>query len=201
MNQLLFDPGALFWNVQFSEWGVWSYLVLAALVAVEGPIATLLGAVAASNGLMRPAFVLIAAATGNLTADTLWYLMGRLGKLEWALRIGKRAGISQDRLESLEAAMQKHAARLLFFAKLSLSLIIPSLIAAGLVKVPWRKWFPYVFCGEMIWTGSLVFVGYHATRALTQVEKGIEIIGVIGSLIFIGVIIFMGRRLLKKEEK
>lgn len=174
--------------------------MLAVLVAVEGPIATLLGAAAASTGLMRPELVLFAAATGNLTADTLWYLIGYLGKLEWVLRIGKRLGIRQDGLERLEAAMHKHAVRILFFAKLSISLVIPSLIAAGLVKVPWRKWFPYVFCAEMIWTGSLVFIGYHTTRALTQVKQGVEVIGVIASVIFIGVIIWLGRRLLKAEE-
>ncbi len=199
--KLLPDPSAMLWGVQESQWGLGSYLALAILVAIEGPIATLLGAAAASTGLMRPELVLFAAAAGNLTADTLWYSMGYLGKLEWALRIGKRVGISQDGLERIEAAMQKHAARILFFAKLSVSMVIPSLIAAGLVKIPWRKWFPYVFCAEMIWTGSLVFVGYHATRALMQVEKGIEIIGVIASLIFMGVIIWMGRRLLKAEEE
>ena len=37
--------------------GYWNYVLLAILVAVEGPIATLLGAVAASAGLMRPILV------------------------------------------------------------------------------------------------------------------------------------------------
>ncbi len=51
---------------QLPQLGTWTYILLAALVAVEGPIATLLGAAAASAGLMKPGWVFIAAATGNL---------------------------------------------------------------------------------------------------------------------------------------
>jgi membrane protein DedA with SNARE-associated domain len=197
LNNLL----ALFWSGQLVPWSIWSYIILGLIVAVEGPIATLLGAAAASAGLMHPGYVFLAASIGNLSADSFWYSMGYLGKIEWFLRFGKRLGISQDSLVRLQAAMQKHAARILFFAKLSVSMIIPSLVAAGLIKAPWRKWFPFLFCGEMIWTGSLVFVGYHAARALTQVGKDIEIIALIASIIFMGVIIFMGRRILKAKDK
>ena len=57
---------------QLPQLGYWTYLVLALLVAVEGPVATLLGAAAASAGLMRPGLVFVSAAAGNLTADSLW---------------------------------------------------------------------------------------------------------------------------------
>ena len=45
--------------------GIWNYVLLAFLVAVEGPIVTLGGAVAASVGVMNPVLVFIAAAAGN----------------------------------------------------------------------------------------------------------------------------------------
>ena len=78
------------------ELGYWTYLVLAFLVAIEGPVATLLGAAAASAGLMRPWLVFFCAAAGNLTADSLWYSLGYAGKLEWALRFGRRLGLRQS---------------------------------------------------------------------------------------------------------
>ncbi len=34
--------------------GLWAYFLLAIMVLVEGPIATLAGAIAASSGLMKP---------------------------------------------------------------------------------------------------------------------------------------------------
>lgn len=183
-------------NVQLPEWGFWPYLVLAVLVAVEGPIATLVGAAAASAGVMRPWLVFIAASTGNLAADTLWYTLGYLGKFEWLYHIGKRTGISHDHMERLQTNMRKHAIKVLFFAKLSMSLMIPSLIAAGLVKAPWRKWFPAVFGGEMLWTGALVIIGYYGTEAIKRVEQGLEYFILGGSIAFVIFIFLLSRRIL-----
>jgi membrane protein DedA with SNARE-associated domain len=191
-----------FWqNGQLLEWGVWSYLVLALLVAVEGPIVTLLGAAAASAGVMRPGLVFLSASVGNLIADTLWYSIGYIGRLEWFLRFGRRLGISHEQLGRLQHMMRKHAARILFFAKLSMSLMIPSLIAAGLVKAPWRRWFPAVFGGEVIWTGSLVLIGFYTTEAIKRVEQSVEYVILAASVAFIIFILWAGRRILRESAE
>jgi membrane protein DedA with SNARE-associated domain len=185
--------------VTITAWGYWSYLILAALVAVEGPIATLLGAAAASLGLMHPGFVFVAAAGGNLTSDTLWYYLGYIGKLEWIKRLSKRLGVSDQKLEILENTLCKHAPIILFVSKLTVSPMIPALIATGLIKYPWRRWFPYVFAGEMIWTGSLVLIGFFGLMAIKKVQLGIEHAILAGSLLFIVTVLVLGRRFLKKE--
>jgi membrane protein DedA with SNARE-associated domain len=186
---------------QLPHLGNWTYLVLAVLVAIEGPVATLLGAAAASAGLMRPGLVFMAAAIGNLSADSLWYLLGYAGKLDWAFRFGRRLGLRPEILERLEQGMCDHAARILFMAKLTVSFMIPSLIAAGLVKVRWRRWFPALFAGEMIWTGSLLLIGYYATEAIKRVEMVVEysILGL--SLVFVTFMLWMGRRLFRQLFK
>ena len=185
--------------VAISAWGVWSYFVLAALVAIEGPIATLLGAAAASLGLMHPGYVFIAASAGNLTSDTLWYYLGYIGKIEWIKRFGKRLGISEQKIETLENLLCQHAPTILFVSKLTISPMIPALIATGLIKYPWRRWFPFVFAGEMIWTGSLVIIGFFGLLAIKKVQLGIEHIVLAGSIIFILTVLLLGRRFLKKE--
>jgi membrane protein DedA with SNARE-associated domain len=198
----LFKNLNIFWqNGQLPEWGAWTYLVLALLVAVEGPIATLLGAAAASAGVMRPWLVFLAASAGNLTADILWYSIGYLGKLDWFWRFGQRLGISHAQLERLQHMMRKHAAKILFFAKLSMSLMIPSLIAAGLVKAPWRRWFPAVFSGEVIWTGALVLIGFYTTEAIKRVEQGVEYVILAASVAFIIFILWAGRRILRESAE
>ncbi len=198
----LFENFNFFWQSgQWSEWGAWSYLILALLVAVEGPIVTLLGAAAASAGVMRPGLVFLAASAGNLLADVLWYSIGYVGKLEWFWRFGRRLGISHEQLERLQHMMRKHAAKILFFAKLSMSLMIPSLIAAGLVKAPWRRWFPAIFSGEIVWTGSLVLIGFYTTEAIKHVEQGVEYVILVASLAFIIFILWAGRRILRESAE
>jgi membrane protein DedA with SNARE-associated domain len=182
---------------QIASFGAFSYLVLALLVAIEGPIATLLGAAAASLGYLNPAVVFFAAAAGNLTSDTLWYI----GKIEWVNRFGQRLGVSVQKLVDLEDMLHKHAPKVLFFSKLTVSPMIPALITTGLIKYPWRRWFPAVFAGEMIWTGSLVLIGYFGVQAIKKVELGLEHAILAVSVVFIIFIVWFGRRLLTKETK
>ena len=185
---------------QLPQVGLWTYVVLAMLVAVEGPIATLLGAAAASAGLMRPLAVLAAASAGNLTADMLWYSIGYMGKTEWIFRVARRMGAPRERLEQLEHSLMEHASKVIFLAKLTVSFVIPSLIAAGLVRVPWKRWFPPLFAAEMLWTGSLVLIGYYATEAIKRVEQGVEYLVLGISMLFVLFIILTGRRIFLRQS-
>lgn len=186
---------------QLPEMGIWTYLLLAVLVAIEGPIATLLGAAAASAGLMRPWSVFFAAAIGNITADTLWYSIGYMGRIEWLFHFGKRLGLRRDLLEHLKHNMDKHATKILFLAKLTVSFVIPSLITAGLLRLPLRRWFPALIVAETIWTGSLVLIGFYTTEAIKRVERGVEYAVLTASILFVIFLILAGRRLIKAWDK
>ncbi len=183
------------------ELGHWTYLVLALLVMVEGPIVTLLGAAAASAGLMRPLFVFIAAALGNLTSDTLWYSLGYMGNKKWITQLGGKFGVHERLLQHLEAQMFKHATRVLFLAKLTLSFVIPSLIAAGLLRIPMKRWFPALIVAETLWTGSLVLIGYYTTEAIKRVQQWVEYAALGVSVLFVIVVILEGRRLIRQWDR
>lgn len=169
---------------QIQQLGAWNYVLLAVLVAVEGPITTLLGAIAASTGLLCPEWVFLAASTGNLAADTFWYLLGYLGKTNWLLRPGSRLGLRRAHIQRLERGMNAHARKILVTAKLTLSFAIPALIAAGLARVPWRRWFPAVAAAEVVWTGGLVLIGYNFALSLKRLEEGLQVVAIAGAVVF-----------------
>ncbi len=179
--------------------GIWNYLLLAILVAVEGPIVTLGGAVAASAGVMNPVLVFIAAAAGNLTSDSLWYLLGYVGKTDWLVRHGQWFGLRERHVQRLEHGMHTHARKILIVAKLTLSLTIPTLVAAGMARVPWRRWFPAVFAAEMAWTGGLVLAGFYFAESMKRLEQGIQYLAIGGTIIFVvGVAIWLLRHNLRQ---
>jgi membrane protein DedA with SNARE-associated domain len=166
-----------------AEWGWWAYLLLALLVLVEGPAFTLLAGVAASTGQLSVPLVFLAAASGNLAGDALWYSLGRFGKIEWIAHYGRWLGVRPEQVKRLERVIRQHAVRLLISAKLTLGLIIPTLISAGLTRVEWRRWFPYLVVAECVWTGTLVTLGFFFGGALRQLEQGVQIIGVVGAML------------------
>ena len=186
---------------QVAEFDPWTYFVLALLVLIEGPIAVLAASAAASAGLMRPGLVFLSAAIGNLTSDTLWWRLGYSGKPEWIHAIGRRLKIRESLIEHLKHNLVKHATRVMFLSKVTLSFSIPTLIAAGLLRIPWRRWIPWYILAEVLWTGSLVLVGYYATAAVTHVAEGIELLVLPISLSLIAVLVLWGRRLLKRLEQ
>jgi membrane protein DedA with SNARE-associated domain len=189
-------------HYQFSQdLGLWAYLLLALLVIVEGPVATLAGAVAASVGWMKPVPVFITAATANLMSDTLWYTLGYLGKMEWLHRYGSWFGLREDYIHRLDRDIQKHAAKLLFIAKLTLGFTIPSLVATGLARVPMRRWIYSLVIAETIWTGSLVFLGFHFGHYIKRLERGVEVVSVVGALLFMLVLFFYISRFRRRSSE
>lgn len=178
-------------QLQFpQDLGFWAYLLLTLLVMVEGPVATLAGAVAASAGYMKPVWVFVSAASANLFSDCLWYTLGYLGKMEWLHRYGSWMGLREKMVHRFEQDIQDHAAKLLFIAKLTLGFTIPALVATGLARVPLRRWLPVLVLAETIWTGTLVFLGFRFGKYVQRLERGVELIAVGGLLIFIFLLVF-----------
>jgi membrane protein DedA with SNARE-associated domain len=173
------QPGVARWQ----QLGMWSYALLALLVALEGPFAIMLGAVAAAAGWLNPLLVFTSAAVANLITDILWYTLGSLGKTEWLLRHGRWLRLRREHLAQLEKDMQTHAPRVLLVTKLTSSMVIPSLIAAGLARVNWRRWFWIVLITECARTGLLVFLGYYFARSIRNLEFGMQMAAITGAVV------------------
>ena len=75
------------------------------------------------------------------------------------------------------------------------------LIAAGLLRIPWRRWFPALILAETLWTGSLVLIGFYTTEAIKRVEQWVEYTVLAVSLLFVVLVIFEGRRLIRQWDR
>jgi membrane protein DedA with SNARE-associated domain len=165
--------------------GDWSYVLLFILIFLEGPTATLAGAVAAGSGLLDPVIVFVIAAVANLTADSFWYGLGRWGREANILRWARKAGVKEETLAYYETNMHTHGLKILLAAKLTLSFAVPALIAAGLTHVPWRKAIVVLASGEALWSGGLVLAGFYLGHQLARLEQGLQIAGIVGGFLFI----------------
>jgi membrane protein DedA with SNARE-associated domain len=187
---------------QVQSLGVWPYVILFFLVALEGPLATLAAAVASSSGYLDPKLVFLSASFGNLSADVLWYSLGYAGRLELLTRYGGWLGLKQDLILKLKQDIHDHVGKFLFVAKLTLGLVVPTLVAAGLAHVPWRRWVGLLFLAEGIWTGSLVLVGYYFGQYVLQLEKDMKFISIGATTIMVIVLgVYILRRRSNKDNQ
>ena len=178
---------------------IWPYILLALLVAFEGPLATLGAAIASSTGYLDPRLVFLFASFGNLSADILWYMLGYMGKIELVVRYGGWLGIKKDIIMRLKKDVNDHVGKFLFVAKLTLGLVVPTLIAAGLARVPWKRWLGLLVLAEFIWTGSLVLAGYYYGQYVLHIEKNLKWISIGATIIM--VIVVCGYILRRRSHK
>ncbi|HEY6073400.1 MAG TPA: VTT domain-containing protein, partial [Anaerolineales bacterium] len=190
----------LFSYLQGQPFGAWAYLLIFALVAFEGPIVTLAGAAASSAGFLNPLLVFLSAAFGNLAADVVWYRLGYLGKKEWLIHYGRWFGLREKSIHRLQSDMENHIGKILFTAKLTLGLVIPTLVATGLARIPWRRWFGVLFLAECMWTGFLVIVGHYFGRYVQTLERDLKWVSLVGAALFVVLIfVFLARRRAAEE--
>ncbi len=199
-----FETARECWSVIHSggwpELGWWSYLLLALLVATEGPVSTLLGAAAAATGILDIRYVFFSAFLGNVLGDCLWYSVGYVNDLKRIHRFGSWFGMRSHHVDRLETEMHAHATKLIALSKLAVGLIIPTLVAAGLARVPWRRWFPLVLLIEITWTMLMVGVGFQGAGLITQLERGLQLVGIAVLVLVFAGIIWYGRRYFSQSE-
>ena len=181
------------------EWGGWIYALLVVLVIIEGPIVTLLAAVAASAGYMRLPLVMVSALVGSAIADSFWYYLGYAHAEGRILRYARWLGLRAHHLEYLQEEMQQHASKLLFFAKFFSVMTTPTIIVAGMARVPLRRWFPIVFLVELIWVTGLTFIGFRAAAVARQVELGLHYLPLLGGLVLLVLVLVVSRRLKQRR--
>jgi membrane protein DedA with SNARE-associated domain len=184
---------------QIPALGFWVYPLLAILTAIEGPFVTLFSAAAASSGLINPLLAFTAACTGNLIGDSVWYLLGYYGKIDWLLRRTNRLSFQPAQVHRFTDGIRLDAVKMLFFAKITNGFIVPALIAAGVIRLPWRRWFPLIALGEALVTGTLIAIVYFTAVNLTQVEKGLQYFVFAFSLVFLLAALVFIRRAFKRS--
>jgi membrane protein DedA with SNARE-associated domain len=188
-------------NGELPNLGWWSYLLVALLVILEGPVSTMLGAAAASAGFLRLPLVYVVAVAANLAADVLWYLLGRAGKVDWLLRYGGWLGLRRDDLDDVERELCEHPWRVLLVSKLTNILVTPTLVATGLARVEWRRWVPPALLGTLVITGVLILIGYISAEAAKHVQQGLECLTLASPIAFVLIVLWFVRRRLRRRHE
>lgn len=176
----------------------WFYVVIALVVMVEGPFATLLASSAATTGVLTPWLVFVAASMGNLVADLLWYLLGYHGRLDLLLR-WRFLKISPASVDILKDKIKTHVVKILLIAKLTNGMIVPALISTGVARVPLKKWFPVIFFANLLVTGGFVLVGYYTAINIMKLDHWIRYLALGFSFVFVVLIGIYIQRLIRKQ--
>ena len=182
--------------VQFlSEYG---YVILLPLMIIEGPIVTIIGAFMASVGFFNVWIVLILSILGDLIGDLLFYGAGYKWGMTFVNHVGRHIGITRKLVLRLEKFFVTHGGKTIFMVKATTGLCWATFVAAGIVKMPLKRFVMFSFFGGVMWSGFLVGIGYFFGYLYEQIAYYITYAGWV--IFGIAVAVLMMISVFKKQK-
>lgn len=164
----------------------YGYYILFPAVVIEGPIITVVAGFFVSLNQLNLFLAYFVVVVGDLTGDSIYYLLGRFGKENIIKRWGSRLGLSVDRINILENHFRSNGGKTMLLGKLSHGIGAAFLVAAGVAKMPFRRFFWYNLLGTIPKSLILILVGYYYGQAIIKINSVLELIAL--SFIAIGII-------------
>lgn len=122
---------------------------------VPGVIVILLAGLNAHDGAMNPFYAVGLGILGAVLGDTISYLMGRFG---WA-RLGSGESMRAFSERVREPLLRRGAFFVLLYHFAGYTRLFGP-TAAGLLRMPYRRWAPLDHIGAALWVSSFVALGY-----------------------------------------
>jgi len=178
------------------QYGYWTVFIGISLenagIPLPGETITLVGGFLAGEGELEYKWVLAAAISGAILGDNCGYWLGRLGGWSMLVRIAQWFRIEEERLEGVRSQFSDNAAKAVFFGRFIALLRIFAGPLAGIVGMPYGKFFLCNAAGAALWALIMVslafFVG--AIVPLEQLISWVAQFGIGALVVVIGLVAF-----------
>lgn len=155
------------------------YPAMLVLMIVEGPIATILAAFAASFGFFNVFIVLILSMLGDIIGDIILYIIGYTGGARVLVKAEKILKIKPETVAKLEKLFLLHGKKTIFAVKSTTGLCWITFIAAGTMRMKFQEFLFGSFFGGVVWSSFLVIMGYFFGYAFEKINDYIKYAGII----------------------
>lgn len=172
------------------------YLPLFPLVMLEGPLATICAGFLVAAGLASWPLLYPIVVGADLTADTLYYLLGRSARRPRPRRLVRGLGLTAGRLAILEKEVRTNAAKVLVGAKVVDVVAIPVLVAAGLAKVGYGRFLAWNAAATLPRAAVLMALGFFfGEQAIRYLDRRSALV----VLVALALAVWLATRLLSKR--
>ena len=181
----------------------YGYAIIFPIALFEGHIITILVGFLWKMGYIQGLIGVWIVIAGNLTGDIIWYWIGYTQGGPFIRKYGPYVGIDDVKAKRAGEIFLRHGAKILFLSKVTngFGMVIATLCMAGAYKIPFKKFLFYTFLGEVLWSFSLLFIGYFFGGLYSVIESyftKVFLITVFALLIFI--LFSLGKRYILQRE-
>jgi membrane protein DedA with SNARE-associated domain len=122
------------------------------------------------RGVLKFGDALFFGILGAVIGDQIGYWAGRFGGRPFALRWGRYALITPERLGYAEAFFARHGGRAVFLARFVTGLRVFGALVAGTSRMAWGRFAFYNVLGGIVWATAAVSLGYVLWASISLVE-------------------------------
>lgn len=174
----------------------WGLLLLLPLAIIEGPIVTVLAGWIVRLGMWPFGWVLVTCVIADLTGDMILYGLGRGGAQHLPQRWRSRLGLDDARIATLATHFNRRGGRTLILTKLTHSLGLAVLPAAGAAQMPIGSFLFWNFLGTLLKSLALLSLGYFLGQAHASINTwiGRGTVAVVIAAVCVGGVLWLLRR-------
>lgn len=172
------------------------YVLLFPIVFVEGPIATVIAGFLSAHRYLNPLISYVVVSAADLSADVLYYVIGAAGNGRWAEKMRAWLGLNEERLELLTGYFEKHSFKTFAAGKILHGPGVAVLIAAGMARVPLRKYLGYNTIVTLPKSFVLLIIGYFFGQLIRQLQQYFDLVALsltVVSVVLVVVVILFWR--------
>jgi len=175
---------------------LYKYIIIFPLAIIEGPFLTVICGFLAAGGFLNAWIVLPIVIIGDIVGDSILYWAGRTGK--WAFRLFR---VKEKNLEDAKKYFRENHKKALITSKLIHGLGFTGLLAAGAVRVSYRRYFLTCAAVSIIQSAILLVLGIVFAGAYLQVGKYLNYYAATVSAIFVLIVAWLIFRHYNKKKK
>lgn len=183
------------------------YWILIPLTFIEGPIIGFITGALAKLGYFNPFLAFSIFIFRDIIMDTMYYFLGR--KFEgtnFSQKMLLKLKVTPDHLFAVRKLWDTRGLRTMFIGKLSYGVAHAFLFVAGMVKMPFSRFFRLALVVALVNYGGLFLLGYYlggafnsASALISNILYGVGILALVISTYYI--FTFYMRKRLSEEEK
>ena len=177
------------------------YLVLLPLCIVEGPIIAVVAGLLCSRGIMNPLYAYLVIVLGDVTGDSIVYLLGRHGKSKstFLVKIKSWIGLTEAKMERARVYFETNPRKTISLSKIILGIGVAGIYMAGNAKVAYGK-----FISICIATSALQYIfylglGFLFGQAYIQINQYLNFFASFSIVLGIALILFFVIKLKLKK--
>ena len=177
------------------------YPLIFAGMLIEGPIVMVACGFFLRFGVfdLLPLFLVLLA--GDLVADIGWYYVGYYFAEPLVNKHGKFLGVTPEVFEKVKTVMLKYQTAILLGSKITIGfgLALATVITAGAIKIPIKKYLIVNLIGESILVAILLYVGFFFGQLYTSIADSFKVVFTIAGIVFISLVVFGFSRYMRQK--